>query len=75
MFWELKKRKTQLTKTSDFKFSSNFETWRAGKIHLPNGKPNIIIRKKGYFHTPMLELIIFDSTLEENIFADSRPAC
>lgn len=30
----------------------------------------IIIRKKSYFHTPMLELIIFDSMLEENSFVD-----
>lgn len=29
-----------------------------------------IIWKKCYFHTRMLELIIFDSILEENIFVD-----
>lgn len=28
----------------------------------------VIIRRKCYFHTPMLELIIFESIPEENIF-------
>lgn len=31
---------------------------------------NVIIRKKGYFHIRMLEVIIFDSKLEKTILGD-----